>query len=153
MLRLNPEKLHVTYLSGTISDVFRSPRRYTLTHSDITGELFLSIGNQYDKKQTSKVYTRFMRDEVLGELLDNDGHLEFNVYCHISGGFVFGTARLRYNIFKAELRLALEAIRYGDRTLFEINSHLDEIPVKVNFKSTNRQFNQIEDWGKIANYR
>ena len=68
MKRLNPEKLHVTYLGGTTPEKLTLPRRYTLTHSDRTGELFLSIGREYDTKQTSRLYTRLMRDEVLAEL-------------------------------------------------------------------------------------
>jgi hypothetical protein len=42
MKRLNPDKLHVTYLSGTTQDKLILPRRYTLTRSDMTGELFVS---------------------------------------------------------------------------------------------------------------
>ena len=71
MGRLNPEKLYVTFLSDVEADRLILPRRYTLTHSDITGELFLSIGHDYDKRQISKLYTRWMRDEVLAEIVSN----------------------------------------------------------------------------------
>ena len=71
MERLNPEKLHVTHLTGAKSNHITLPRRYTLTHSERTGELFLSIGSEYDTKQISGLYTRLMRDEVLAELCDD----------------------------------------------------------------------------------
>jgi hypothetical protein len=153
MGRLNPEKLHVTFLSDTEADKLILPRRYTLTHSDITGELFLSIGLDYDRGQISKFYTRLMRDEVLTELVSKEGSMQFNVYCHVSGGFVIGRAKWRYDIFRSELPLVLEAIRYGDRTIFQQNPELDQIPVYIHFQSSNPRFNKIERWGTMAEYR
>jgi len=153
MERLNPEKLHVTYLTGATPEELILPRRYTLTHSDRTGELFLSIGAEYETKQISKLYTRLMRDEVLAELTDDEDNLIFRVYCHVSGGFVLGTAKWRYNIFQSELPLVLEAIRYGDKTLFEQNPQLDNTPVLIHFKSTDIRFNKVENWGTMADYR
>ena len=153
MERLNPLKLHVTYLTGTTPENLVVPRLYTLTHSDITGKLFLSIGNQYDKKQISKLYTRLMRDEVLAELMKEGDGLAFRVYCHVSGGFVFGRAKWRYNIFRSELPLALEAFRYSDKTIFELNPALDNTPVLIHFKSTDSRFDKVEDWGTMADYR
>ncbi|MBN1161639.1 MAG: staygreen family protein [Dehalococcoidales bacterium] len=150
---MNPKKLHVRYLTGASPDEFTLPRRYTLTHSDKTGELFLTIGSEYDKKQISGLYTRLMRDEVLAELFRESDRLVFRVYCHISGGFVFGTAGLRNRIFRAELPLVLEAIRYGDQVLFERNLELDNAPVLVNFESTSSRFNQVENWGAMLEYR
>ena len=153
MKRLNPDKLHVTYLTGTSPESLSLPRRYTLTHSDITGQLFLSIGNQYDTKQISGLYTRLMRDEVLAEFAREEDGLVFRVYCHVSGGFVFGTAKWRYNIFHSELPLVLEAISYGDRTLFEQNPKLDNAPVLIYFKSSDRRFDKVENWGTMTDYR
>jgi hypothetical protein len=94
-----------------------------------------------------------MRDEVLAELSDDEDNLIFRVYCHVSGGFVFGTAKWRYKIFKSELSLVLEAFRYGDSNLFEYNSQLDDTPVLIHFKSTDRRFNKVENWGTMADYR
>ena len=150
---LNPDKLHVTYFAGAIPDDLIVPRRYTLTHSDVTGELFLSIGGSFNKQQISGIYTRLMRDEVLVELSHDVDNLVFRVYCHISGGFVFGPARFRYNIFKSELPLVLEAIRYGDQVLFERNPELDNAPVLVDFQSTNCRFNKVEDWGTLLEFK
>jgi hypothetical protein len=152
MGRLNPNKLHISYLTGTDPENFVLPRRYTLTHSDRTGELFLSIGNQYNTRQISKLYTRLMRDEVLAELISKGERLEFIVYCHVSGGLVIGPPGWRYNIFRSELPLVLEAIRYGDRTLFEINTKLDYVPVYIYFQSTKKRFNNIEQWGTMSDY-
>ena len=153
MGRLNPNKLHVTFLSGVETDKLVLPRRYTLTHSDITGELFLFIGHDYDRRQISKLYTRLMRDEVFAELVSKEDSMQFNVYCHVSGGFVVGGAKWRYDIFRSELPLALEAIRYGDRTIFEQNPDLDQILVQIHFHSSNPRFNKVEQWRTMADYR
>jgi hypothetical protein len=152
MQRLNTKKLHLTYLAGTPPDELIVPRRYTLTHSDITGNLFLSIGSEYDTKQTSKLYTRLMRDEVLAELVNNEGSFELRVHCHISGGLIVGSAGWRYNIFRSELPLVLEAIRYGDKALFEKNPEFDHIPVQIHFHSNKKLYNIIEQWGTMADY-
>ncbi|RBP07999.1 staygreen protein [Rossellomorea aquimaris] len=48
MSEFKPEKLTVTYLPP--ASIFNpvDNRKYTLTHSDTTGELFLSIGCHFD---------------------------------------------------------------------------------------------------------
>lgn len=65
MSKLDPGKLHVTFNGGTSPVDLEFPRRYTLTHSDLTGDLFLTIGREYDEEHISGIYTRLMRDEVL----------------------------------------------------------------------------------------
>jgi hypothetical protein len=152
MGRLDPDKLHVTYLSGASPDDVMLPRRYTLTHSDFSGDLFLSVGKRYDKKRISSLYTRLMRDEVIAELTMEGECPVIRVCCHVSGGLVFGPASWRYNIFRSELPLVLEAIRYGDKALFEKNPDLDKTPVFIHFQSTNPKFNKIERWGIMQDY-
>ena len=153
MEHLNPEKLHMSYIDGTNAEGPITPRAYTLTHSDSTGDLFLSIGPRYDMKQISGLYTRLMRDEVLAELKNDSDGLSLNVHCHVSGGFVFGRAKWRYNIFCSELSLALEAIRYGDKTFFDHNPKLENITVRVHFKSADKSYNKTEKWGLLENYK
>jgi len=149
---LSIDKLHVKYLPGADSNYPRDPRYYTLTHSDTTGELFLSIGKSYDKEEISGLYTRFMRDEVLAEL-KGVKRAKLHVYCHVSGGIVFGLARWRYNIFQSELKLVLQAIRFGDKSFFENNHASDKIQVLVNFRSSNKKYHKVEDWGLLGKYK
>ena len=49
MNRLRPERLHTRLGAGADLDTPLSPRRYTLTHSDRTGDLYLTIGAEYDE--------------------------------------------------------------------------------------------------------
>lgn len=153
MAHLVPEKLHVKYLLGMSPGVLATPRYYTLTHSDSTGDLFLSIGPCYDTQQISKLYTRIKRDEVLAELGKEPDCLSLDVFCHVSGGLVIGRAKWRYDIFCSEIPLALEAIRFGDKALFEHNLKLDQVQVLVHFKSSDKRFDKTEKWGTLADYK
>jgi hypothetical protein len=86
MPRVKPEKLFVKYMSGVTECAPKTLRFYTLTHSDSTGDLFLSIGRCYDAEKTSKLYTRFMRDEILSVLKYEEDGLSLNMHYHVSGG-------------------------------------------------------------------
>jgi hypothetical protein len=129
------------------------PRRYTLTHSDVTGNLYLTIGPSYNLKQIRGWYTRLMRDEVLAEWKNDQEEPSLNVYCHVSGGLVFGKAGWRMEIFRSEMPLVLEAIRYGDGNLFESNPELDRAPILVHFKSSQPRYHKSERWGVPKDYR
>jgi len=127
-------------------------RCYTLTHSDFSGDLFLSVGLEFDRKAISGFYTRLMRDEVLAEWLKQDENFSLHVYCHVSGGIVLGTAGWRYSIFKRELPLVLKCICNGDRTLFDENSNLMNSIIFVYFKSKNKKYRKVERWGTPKDY-
>ena len=153
MSRLNPDRLHVTWRQGVTPQGPISPRRYTLTHSDATGDLFLTIGADYDLGQVSGLYTRLMRDEVLAEWMAGANGPELHIFCHVSGGLVFGGAAMRDTIFRRELPLVLEAFRHGDRVLFAAHPELDRAPVVVHFRSHLARFSRVETWGALADYR
>ncbi|MGB3717618.1 MAG: staygreen family protein [Candidatus Promineifilaceae bacterium] len=154
MTVLNPDKLHVTYLSDVSETELVQPRRYTLTHSDRTGDLFLTIGQEFDRSQISGWYTRLMRDEVLAEWKrDQDWKpWSLHVYCHVSGGLVLGSARWRYNIFNHHMGQVIQAFRYGDRHLLKSCPELDQVAVIVHFQAKRRKYNKAIDWGKFGDY-
>lgn len=153
MGRLKPEKLHVNYLLGVTPEVPITPRRYTLTHSDVTGDLFLSIGLDYNLGYNSGWYTRFMRDEVLADWKEDKMGMSLHLYCHVSGGLVFGRASWRESIFRSEMPLVLEAIRHGDRRFFEANPELDNSPIFIHFLDAKRNHSKIEAWGIPADFK
>jgi hypothetical protein len=119
----------------------------------MTGDLFLTIGPSFDQAQISGFYTRLMRDEVLAEWREEEEDPSLHVYCHVSGGLVFGSASFRYAIFRRELPLVLESFRYGDRGIFEAYPELDEAPIRVHFRSSRRRYRRRERWGTPADYR
>ncbi|XP_073132978.1 protein STAY-GREEN 1, chloroplastic-like isoform X1 [Henckelia pumila] len=81
------------------------PRIYTLTHSDITSKLTLTISHAINNSQLQGWYNKFQRDEVVAEWKKNEGDISLHVHCHISGGhFLLDLcAGLRYFIFSKEL--------------------------------------------------
>lgn len=153
MKRLRIEKLHVRYFAGARRDFPLVPRRYTLTHSDFTGDLYLTIGLEFERNQVSQWYTRLMRDEVLAEWTALQQDFALRVHCHVSGGLLLGWPRLRYTIFRRELPLALEALRWGDRALFDKHPGLDSASVLVHFHASQQRYNVTEEWGPLGSYR
>lgn len=148
MKRLNPDKLYVEFRTGVTMTEPVIGRKYTLTHSDITADLFLTIGLQfaYDKVNA-------MRDEVLAEWRTNNGFPFLYVYVYVDGQFDPAVSAVRNAIFRRELPLALEAIRYGDRIFFVAHPDLDNAPIWIHFDSTNPEYNRFENWGTPNDYK
>jgi len=153
MSRLIPAKLHVRFVGQPTSNQLALPRRYTLTHSDATGDLYLTIGPDYDRRQIFGIYTRLMRDEVLAEWRQDTDALALHAYCHVSGGLVFGSAEMRDAIFRRELPLVLEAFRHGDGALYEGIPGLDRSPIWVHFMASTARYDRVERWGTPADYQ
>jgi hypothetical protein len=151
--RLQAEKLHVTFAPGTEPDRPIIPRFYTLTHSDLAGELFLTIGPEHDRKQVSGLYTRLMRDEVLADWREDEEGFALHVDCHVSGGLTLGSAKMRLAIFRHEIPLVLEALCYGDRHLFDANPSLSRAPLLVHFHARQPRYDTVDSWGVPADYR
>ena len=149
MTDLNPEKLNVVYKDPVDPNLLSLPRKYTLTHSDSTGDLFLTIGTDYDNDQISGLYTRFMRDEVLAEWLLNKDNYELHLFVHVSGGVCFGWAGLRDRIFRNHLPLVFQVIREGDKNLFKRMPEIEDSNILVHFQSNRKKYNKIENFGKV----
>ncbi|MGG3452770.1 staygreen family protein [Paenibacillus rhizolycopersici] len=144
----NPDKLFVCYRDGITSTEPVMPRRHTLTHSDSTGALFLTIGLEYAGDKVNSI-----RDEVLGEWRLDGGSLIYAVSVYIDQGeYNQSVSARRYETFRRELPLAFTAIRYGDRYLFDVYPELDRTPVIVNFVSSYPLFARQESWGAFRDY-
>lgn len=154
MSDLKPDRLHVTFAPDVSLTLMEMPRRYTLTHSDLSGELFLTISQQFNRSQISGWYTRLMRDEVLAEWKSapHQGSPFLIVHCHVSGGLALGSARWRYNIFNHHMNQVLQSFRYGDRLLIENEPALDKAAVIVQYKARQREFNKAVNWGSVGDY-
>ena len=145
-------RLHTSFAGDIEREALSLPRCYTLTHSDRTGELYLTIARDYDREQVSGWYTRFMRDEVLGEWMQEKGEYALHLYCHVSGGLVFGTAGMRYNIFQKHMPLVLQAFHEGDSALYGKSPELKDTPVSVHFSARQKRYRKTEMWGSIGAY-
>jgi hypothetical protein len=153
MNHLRPEKLQIRFLNGSTSEGPPYPRCYTLTHSDTTGELFLTIGPVYDYEQISGWYTRFMRDEVLATWETNEEKMALHVHVHVSGGLILGPAQWRDKIFRQHMPMVLEAFRYGDRELVTKYPTMDQAPIIIHFHASRPKHDRVETWGLLRDYR
>ena len=145
-------RLHTTFAADIERDVLSLPRCYTLTHSDRTGELFLTIARDYNREQVGGWYTRLMRDEVLGQWTQEGGEYALHLYCHVSGGILFGTAGMRYNIFQRHMPLVLGAFHEGDGAMYGKSPELKNTPVSVHFSAWQKRYRKTEMWGSIGEY-
>ena len=149
MSEFNPDKLSVTYLPP--ASIFNpiDHRKYTLTHSDSTGELFLSIGCQYELENINLN----MRDEVLGEWRREKGQYTLCGKVYISNGeFDEKLSNVRFMIFKKELPLALSAIVNGDKGFYMYYPWLLDAPIYIYFDSIFPEYNQILYFGTPRQY-
>jgi len=140
----NPNKLYVEFRDGVTQKEPVNNRKYTLTHSDQTGELFLTIGLNYAYDKIS-----YLRDEVLAEWRVGKGYAFLYVYVYIDGFMDPAISIRREAIFRRELPLALQAIKYGDKIFFDTHPELLYAPIWINFSSENSKYNRVEKWGNM----
>jgi len=149
----DPSRLRVRWLNDKPLGPNINQRRHTLTHSDATGDLFLTIGSEFDLRQVSAFYTRPMRDEVLAEWRRDEGGPGLHVFCHVSGGVHIGSAPWRYGIFRQHMPQVLQAFRQGDEGLFRSHPELDQASVFVHYRSHRADYARVEAWGLLRQYR
>lgn len=79
----DPQKLSVMLIPPATFAQPVEERKYTLTHSDITAELFLDIGYVYNYKSINPK----MRDEIFAEWkTDSHGSLNLVGKAYVDGG-------------------------------------------------------------------
>lgn len=146
MKRFNPQKLQVEFRDVTSTEPVLT-RKYTLTHSDETAELFFTVGMQfaYDKINP-------MRDEVLAEWRYHDQYFLY-AYVYVGSEFSPEEIAVRYEIFKKELPLALSSIRNGDNLFFKHYPQLDNAPIYIFFDSKIPKYNGIHYYDTPAYYK
>ncbi len=146
MRHFNKDKVWINYRIEDLEGL--RPRRYTLTHSDDSGEIYLIIDSNYHYEKLTH-----NRDEVLAEFKTDDGlNYYFFVYIRVDGTDGIKSASKRNEIFKRELPLALSSIRYGDPYLFIVSPQIIQTPIYVYFQSDDPNFNRIEYYGTFIDY-
>lgn len=136
-------KLQTTFIYPATPSKPVIGRKYTLTHSDTTGIVFLDIGTEYNYSAINEE----LRDELFGRWVfyDDDNSYKLFFYAFV-GGDNFSTALKRYNIFKSHMNMAIQAIIYGDRYLFKEYPQLINTPIYVKFDSDFPLFNNYESY-------
>lgn len=123
-------------------------RKYTMTHSDETGDLFVIIGVEYAEDKVST-----LRDEVRLEwTVIKDTPVLYGEVLIDGEGISTGSAQARDTIFKREMPLALQAIYHADQQFFAVHPELRETPVFIHFTSTQANYNKLYNFGTIGEY-
>ena len=106
----DPKMLSIEFRNGITDEKPIEGRKYTLTHNDDTGELFLTVAlaYAYDKINSSA------RDEVFGVWKRGNNRFILKIYLYVDGNQGREEAIKRDRIFRKELPLALAAIAYGE---------------------------------------
>ncbi|MFP9131278.1 staygreen family protein [Niallia sp. BSM11] len=150
MYVFDPKKLSVKLIPPA---TFAQPiegRKYTLTHSDITADLFLDIGYVYNYRSINPT----MRDEVLAEWKkDSHGRLNLVGKVYVDGGeFSQEVADTRLKIIKKEMATALNGIVYGDRSFYINYPFLVDAPIFIYYLSIYPQYRQVAFYGTPRQY-
>ena len=150
MSKFDPQKLFTNVIPPANFVHPVEGRKYTLTHSDATAELFLDIGYVYNLKAIDWE----MRDEVLAEW-QKDTQCRFRLVGLVyidAGKFSEEEAGYRFNIFQKEMRLALKGIVNGDLPFFAQYPQLLDAPIYIIFDSIYPQYNQVLFYGTPRQY-
>jgi len=147
MKELNPKKVFVQY-----RDIMKPyepvmGRKYTITHSDTTAELFVFVSENYAEDQITR-----MRDEVRLAFEQTKNGLALIGSVIVDEKGVIGNPYIRNKIFYNEMPTALQALRNADRFLFDKEPNLDNTPVFIHFISSNPAYDKTYDFGVIGNY-
>lgn len=123
-------------------------RSYTVTHSDSTGEIFVTIGTQY---ATDKFNS--LNDQVLLCMECYNGHFQLNGMVSLDLPGSNYSAPQRGKIFYDNMNIALMAIRYADRQFYERCCFLDNTPIFIHFCSHEPRLNKVYSFGEISEYK
>ncbi|GAX81390.1 hypothetical protein CEUSTIGMA_g8821.t1 [Chlamydomonas eustigma] len=151
-----PSKLDVKFTTTETLDSMSAlvGRKYTLTHNDVSGELWLTVGTHYNHAQISGFYTRLLRDEVIAEWLpDREGSLvpELHLFCHVSGEERWlAPPQLRNYIFRREMPLVLDCVKYAEESSIQLLPEISKAKVYVHFQSTSKDLDRVECWGILG---
>ena len=148
MRELNPQKVFVQY-----RDIMKPyepviSRKYTITHSDTTAELFVFVAENYAEDQVTK-----MHDEVRVAWEQTKKGLALIGSVIVDGKDVSGNAYIRNKIFLNEMPTALQALRQADRFLFNKEPALDNTPIFIHFISSNPAYDKTYNFKVIGNYK
>lgn len=145
MANFDPRKLTIRFILPADPLVPLQGRKYTLTHSDNTGQLFLDIGADYNYEAIN----RQLRDEVLAEWQNN--RLVGKVFVDGNNPTIESAGK-RFDVFKQELGTALKAIVFGDRSFYSNYPIILDAPIYIYFESQFPQTNRLFYYGTPRQY-
>lgn len=147
MKNVNPRKVFAQYRDCIEPYEPVLTRKYTITHSDVSAEMFVFIASNYACDKVTAVH-----DDVKIAWEKGEKGLILKGVVDVDGKQA-AMAKIRNKIFLNEIPLALQALRWADRFLFRKSPELDKTPIFIHFKSDSPEFNKIYSLGLIGYYK
>jgi len=147
--RLDPLLLPITYESSSIITDFDLPRKYTSTHNDDTGEIYISIGHEYNTTLLSSVEARIRESQVIGEWIKKNDQYEIHLKVQVSTK-INPNAVIRNEYICKELGLVLEGIAFAETALLKLHSYLMNAKIYIHFRSLDPVYDRVEYWHRIG---
>lgn len=123
-------------------------RKYTMTHSDETGDLFVVIDTEYAEDKVGP-----LQDEIRLEWTMMKGMpILYGMVLVDGNGIDVDNAATRDMIFKREMHVALQAIYFADQLLLDAYPELRDTPILIHFSSTQPEYNKVYHFGTIGEY-
>ncbi|WP_312940732.1 staygreen family protein [Oscillibacter sp.] len=148
MRQLNPEKVFAQYRDIINPYEPVVGRKYTVTHSDATADLFVFIASSFAEDQVTR-----MHDDVKIGWEQTDRGLALIGSVIVDGEDVQGNPNNRNRIFLTEMPIALQALRHADRFLFDNNPAIDRASVLIHFISSDPSYDKTYTFGEIGYYK
>lgn len=148
MVDFNPKKLKVRYILPASPTEPLKGRKYTLTRSDDTDQLFLDIGTDFNYEAINEK----LRDEIVTEW-QNDWQYRLMGKVYVdSGNYTIEEAQKRFDCFKKNITTALQGVVFGDRLFLSNYPLLLDAPIYIYFESTYPEFRQFYYFGTLKQY-
>ncbi|WP_233880909.1 staygreen family protein [Virgibacillus halodenitrificans] len=150
MCTINLKKLSVRYIPPADFNQPVSNRKYTLTHSDTTGQLFLDIGYVYNYEAINPA----QKDEVLAEWRNDPSMCMYLAGTVDVDGIqvIEATSAKRFEIFNREMNTALQGMIYGDLPFYSYHPFLINAPIFISYNSAFPQYRQVKYYGTPRYY-
>lgn len=146
-MNFNPDNLETTFIEPVTPYNPIENRKYTLTHSDDTKMLFLTVANKYNYEEINQK----LRDELLGTWKKHENSYALIFYAYVGEENILNSL-VKYKSFKYHMELAIKAVMFGDREFLKKNPDLMNCPVFVKFDSSISSFDNYEFYGFVKDY-
>jgi len=147
--RLIPLLTPITYECAEVITDFRLPRKYTNTHNDETGEIYISVGHQYNQILLDSEEARVVQSQVVGKWVkvDCEYQIHFTVLVSTEQN---PNAYIRNFIFCEELGVVLEGFAFAETALLRLHPKLARAKIFVHFKSIDPAYDRVEYWHRLG---
>ncbi|CZR99045.1 MULTISPECIES: staygreen family protein [unclassified Clostridioides] len=148
MINLNATNLNVNMVYPVSATEPIRFRRYTVSYSENTNDIYLTIATYFDTLSLGTVSI----DKVYGQWAWVVGDIyDLNLFVFV-GNYPYEIARNRYDAFVRVLPIAITSIINGDRLFLVSNSCLLNSKITVRFISSHPTLNRTVDYGSIRTF-